>query len=50
MQFVKWASKYFDLVLWTWEMPSEVENLVELLDPYLFSKLYRYHCIIVNFF
>jgi|688.fasta_scaffold75793_6 hypothetical protein len=18
MQFVKWASKYFDLVLWTW--------------------------------
>lgn len=22
MQFVQWASKYFDLVLWTWEMPS----------------------------
>jgi hypothetical protein len=24
MQFIDWTSQYFDLVLWTWEMPKEV--------------------------
>lgn len=48
MQFIKWTHKHFDIVLWTWEMPFELEPLAELLDPYLFAKLYRYHCIIVK--
>ncbi len=25
-QFMKWASKNFDIVLWTWEIPQAVEN------------------------
>jgi hypothetical protein len=46
-QFVEWASKYFDIVLWTWEMPyePEIEKIYAKLDDYVASKLYRYHCI-----
>ena len=24
-QFLEWASKYFEIILWTWEMPYEPE-------------------------
>lgn len=48
-QFMEWANKHFDLVMWTWEMPGEVEDFVQMFEPYLFSKLYRYHCVIVPF-
>jgi TFIIF-interacting CTD phosphatase-like protein len=48
MQFIEWANKHFDLVLWTWEMPAFDEPIISLLEPYLFAKLYRFHCIIVN--
>ena len=47
-QFLKWASKYFDVVLWTWEMPAEIEDFVAIVEPYLSHKLYRYHCEIVS--
>lgn len=32
-QFFEWAHKYFDIVLWTWEMPyePEIENIYKKL-------------------
>lgn len=46
-QFVEWACKHFDIVLWTWEMPyeSEIEKIFNRMDPYLAGRLYRHHCI-----
>lgn len=33
MQFIQWAAKRFDVILWTWEMPYDqeikrIENLI----------------------
>lgn len=51
-QFLEWASKFFDILLWTWEMPyePEVERIYNKLEEYLCGKLYRYHCIQVSTF
>jgi hypothetical protein len=46
-QFIQWAAKHFDLVMWTWEMPAQDEVLLGPLEPYLFAKLYRFHCTVV---
>lgn len=49
-QFLEWAYKSFEIIMWTWEMPyeEEVVKVTQRLEPYLTAKLYRYHCMNVH--